>query len=644
MSEDLVQRYSEHKSASGAYPAVSAPVDLDALLYGSEQFLEQRLEALTPAEQARLFRQVRGLFHQQEARFACMLDISTALGTTHNRDEFIELLMSKITQMMNAERSTLFLVDPRTGDLWSKVTQGMVNTEITLKAGQGVAGWVAQSGKSINIRDAYLDARFDPNVDVKTGFRTHSMVCQPLRNLDGATIGVVQVLNSASGNFSDEDENLLSAIASQAAVAIENSTLYLSMLEKNAELLEIKDKLEHKIAELDLLFDIQRELSRPSDLDSLVKSITRKTLKLINGQCSALTLIEGANQRVYVLTDKGSQIGRWHFYTRLLADNDTIALRVIESGEPYVCQDANCKLVPGPTSEASGMEIHNMIAVPLFDEGKCIGALEVFNLVLPEVSDGGAFGFTDDDVKVLSLIAQQIASTVASRSRRDAEEKENRLASIGQMISGVLHDFKTPFAVISGYVQLMAETDEKTTRQQFASNTVNQFKQLNQMTRELLMFARGDTNILLRKVFVHRFMDEVAELLEKELGDRSVKLEIALKYRGEARLDTVKMKRAILNLARNAADAMPDGGVFRIGTELDGDDQLVFSFGDTGIGIPTAIYDSLFESFVTEGKPQGTGLGLAVVKKIVDDHAGTITFESSLGKGTTFFIRIPYKS
>ena len=105
-------------------------------------------------------------------------------------------------------------------------------------------------------------------------------------------------------------------------------------------------------------------------------------------------------------------------------------------------------------------------------------------------------------------------------------------------------------------------------------------------------------------------------------------------------MDEVKVKRAIFNLARNAAEAMTNGGEFRVLIERD-DSHVVFRISDTGPGVPEEIRESLFESFVTQGKKEGTGLGLAIVKKIVEDHRGTIDFETTTGAGTTFILKFP---
>src|SRR5690606_1371800 len=113
-------------------------------------------------------------------------------------------------------------LDEETGELWSRVVQGERLLDIRLRVGDGLAGTVAQTGRPLNIKDAYQDPRFDADWDRRSGYRTRSTVCVPMRNQHGSIIGVVQCLNkSGDGYFTVEDEALLAALASQAAVSIE---------------------------------------------------------------------------------------------------------------------------------------------------------------------------------------------------------------------------------------------------------------------------------------------------------------------------------------------------------------------------------------------------------------------------------------
>jgi signal transduction histidine kinase len=186
---------------------------------------------------------------------------------------------------------------------------------------------------------------------------------------------------------------------------------------------------------------------------------------------------------------------------------------------------------------------------------------------------------------------------------------------------------------------MSSQNDEKV-RKEYAQSVLKQFDQLNRMTKEVLAFARGESSILLRKIFVHKLIDDLRELLTRDLGERGIKVTLANTYGGAAMMDEVKIKRAITNLARNAAEAMPEGGEFTVETSsVEG--EVVFRVTDTGPGIPPEIRDSLFESFVTRGKEQGTGLGLAIVKKICEDHKGSIDYVTETERGTTFTLRIP---
>lgn len=589
------------------------------------------LEVLTPDELLEVTKNLRGLVTHQESRFACIAEIGRALGSTFTLDELLIVVMHKITELMEAERSTLFLLDDENNELWSKVTQGVVNTEIRLQVGEGIAGWVAATGKSINIRDAYKDPRFNPSYDNKTGFETRSMLCQPIRNQEGQIIGVVQVLNRVDGPFGSEDENLLSALASQAAVALENSKLYLSVVEKNMELTELTDKLEKKIAELDLLYDIEKEFSHKVALEALIQSVTERTNMLFETQGSVLALCEEGHLRFFTHIRRSDH---WEFGISNHTTDTGISGLVIGAGERQICNTGECENVPGAASKELDVQIHNVIAVPLYDGAEeIIGSLKVFNRTRE---------FDEGDLKLLSVIGSRIAGAVVARHHHEEMEKSERLASIGQMLSGVIHDLKNPIAVINGYVQLMVRSDDRDKRETFARTIFKQFDHLDQMTMELLNFARGEKSFLPREIELSALFEEVEHSLSKELARRDVELVIDLEYDGPARIDDGKLKRAVINLARNAADAMKDGGTFSIGCELDREeDELVLSFADTGSGIPEDVKANLFDEFVTQGKEHGTGLGLAIVKKVVDQHDGTIRFESTLNEGTTFFIRIP---
>src|SRR4030042_2733687 len=125
-------------------------------------------------------------------QFEALLKIGQRLSSEMHLDRLLELVLDETTGVMDADRSSLFLVDQAKKELWSKIAQG--TTEIRLPIGKGIAGAVAKTGEIINIPDAYADKRFNPETDKRTGYRTRSILCVPMKNPEGSIIGVIQVV------------------------------------------------------------------------------------------------------------------------------------------------------------------------------------------------------------------------------------------------------------------------------------------------------------------------------------------------------------------------------------------------------------------------------------------------------------------
>jgi signal transduction histidine kinase len=168
----------------------------------------------------------RGAGPGDRARLTILLDIIKAMNAERDFDRLLQLIMEETTRAMEADRSTLFLLDRERGELWSKVALGLRQQEIRFKSHLGIAGYAATTGNSLNIPEAYQDPRFNQEVDRRTGYRTKTILCMPVRDKAGAIVGVFQVLNKWRGVFTPADEEMLEALASQAAIALENAKLY----------------------------------------------------------------------------------------------------------------------------------------------------------------------------------------------------------------------------------------------------------------------------------------------------------------------------------------------------------------------------------------------------------------------------------
>jgi adenylate cyclase len=174
----------------------------------------------------------------QEREF---LDIVSEVSSEIQLGSLLQKIMSEVTRMLDAERSTLFLNDEKTGELWSEVGEGLGAEQIRLPNHLGIAGSVFTSGATVNIPHAYADLRFNPEFDKRTGYFTRSILCVPVVNKDGETIGVTQVLNKRGGPFTEEDESRLKAFTAQVSIGLENAKLFAdvqSMKNYNESMLE----------------------------------------------------------------------------------------------------------------------------------------------------------------------------------------------------------------------------------------------------------------------------------------------------------------------------------------------------------------------------------------------------------------------
>lgn len=179
----------------------------------------------------------------QEARLKELefLDVVVDITSEIDLTKVLNKVMSEVTRMLNAERSTLFLNDEKTNELWSEISESISSTRIRFPNHMGIAGTVFTTGETVNIPYAYADMRFNPAFDKETGFFTRSILCTPVVNKNGKVIGVTQVLNKRGSTFTDEDSTRLRAFTAQVSIALENAKLFdsvQSMKNYNESMLE----------------------------------------------------------------------------------------------------------------------------------------------------------------------------------------------------------------------------------------------------------------------------------------------------------------------------------------------------------------------------------------------------------------------
>ncbi|MBI1905673.1 MAG: GAF domain-containing protein [Rhodocyclales bacterium] len=236
--------------------------------------IDRLLKDLSESQRGELLLKIGELIRRTSA----LVEIANKVSDTLSLDILFPRLMEVVTETVNAERSTLFLHDPETRELFSRVLQGDAIGEIRFPSNAGIAGSVFTSGQSVIIADAYADPRFNPEIDRKTGYRTRNILCVPLRNKKREIIGVTQVLNKVEGSFSADDEKLLESLTSQAAAALENAQLF--------------EKVERAQREEALLLDVTSSIVSELQLDPLLAKIVAVAADLLDAERGTLFLYD----------------------------------------------------------------------------------------------------------------------------------------------------------------------------------------------------------------------------------------------------------------------------------------------------------------------------------------------------------------
>ena len=155
-----------------------------------------------------------------------LVKIGRSITALTDINVLLKVIAEETKNAMQADRCTVFIYDKEKDEIWSKVALGMDSQEIRFPASKGLAGYVVKTGETLNIADAYNDLRFNKDVDLKTGYKTKTILCMPIKNNNQEIIGAFQVLNKANGTFTKNDEDLLIAIGGSASIALENAQLF----------------------------------------------------------------------------------------------------------------------------------------------------------------------------------------------------------------------------------------------------------------------------------------------------------------------------------------------------------------------------------------------------------------------------------
>ncbi len=344
-----------------------------------------------------------------------LLEVSNRLAASRDLTEALDTLVSISTSTIGAERGSVFLDNPATGELYSRVTEGKFTREIRIVDTSGVAGHVFTSGKGLIIDDAYTDPRFNSAVDAQTGFKTVTILCVPLRNLRGECIGVAQLLNKREGLFTEADRDLLETMVEQAAIAFESHRTVESIEHSRQQELEF----------LNVVSEISSELKLGPLLKKIISTITR----MLDAERSTLFINDEKTNELFTMVGEG--LGA----TQIRLPNHLgIAGAVFTSREtvniPYAYADL--RFNPG-FDRKTGFFTRSILCVPVLNkDGKCIGVTQVLN------KRGGAFS-NEDEARLKAFVAQISIGIENAKLFDDVQNIKNYNESILEsMTNGVI--------------------------------------------------------------------------------------------------------------------------------------------------------------------------------------------------------------
>jgi signal transduction histidine kinase len=411
--------------------------------------------------------------------------------------------------------------------------------------------------------------------------------------------------------------------------------------------------LERRQQELVSLYEVGQEIVSILNLDDLLASILDRASVLVGAERGFLVLCEPGRDSFEVAVAR--KFARGEVDDAQIEVSHGIIRRVLADREPVVTTNAQEDPRFQTSHSIIAYQIRSVLAAPMIANEELVGAIYVDTRLSSRLFDQG-------DLALLSAMANQAAVAIrltrlyqdlqtrnqelreALRELQETQDeliRAERLSVVGRMAASIIHDLKNPMTTIQGYASLLGRGDlDAETRGRFSRIITRTVDTFVEMTQEILDYSRGGGPLQKREVEVEGFIRDLCVFVERDFGDKGLVLECDLGFTGRLNMDESKMRRALYNIAANARDVMEPGGQLTITTRLD-DGAVEFQLSDTGPGIPAEIQDSLFEPFVTFGKPTGTGLGLAIAKKTVKDHGGTIAVESAPGQGATFTIRLP---
>jgi signal transduction histidine kinase len=561
-------------------------------------------------------------------RLNSLYQVGNVIHSTLDSQEALQLILSEAMRLMRASSGSAVLINPTTGFLEILASKGLPDkaTELKLRVGEGITGWVARAGKAARIGDVSSDPRY---IMVRPEVRSELAV--PLE-VDGEVRGVLNVDSDRRDAFSAEDQGLLEELATQAAKVIQNTWLY--------EQLRLKAGLFQSLA------SVSQTINSTLNLDDALRVITREASALMRAKLCSLKLLDESRQFLDLRASYGASEA-YLSQPRLGVEESLLGI-VLRRKKPIQVENVQLSTRYQSVEIARQEGLVALLSVPLIFAGEAIGALSVYT--------GEPYSFSNEEIRILSALAE--LSAIAIEKARlyervvDVEEQlrqNEKLSALGLLAAEVAHEIRNPLTVMKMlYHSLDLKFPAGDPRDKDARIISEKIDHLNKIVEQILDFART-TEPNLAPVNLNDLIDELGLLVRHKLKNQNIhwvrhlaqKLPIVM---GEA----AQLEQAFLNLLLNAAEAMPRGGTLTVATRLvflprsaAKPTYVAVEFKDTGLGMNEEQRRRAFRSVLRTTKVKGSGLGLAIVARVIETHHGKIKIKSRVGEGTTVQIMLP---
>jgi signal transduction histidine kinase len=608
-------------------------------------------QAVIAIENVRLFNELQ----ERTEALTKSVDQLTALGevgqvisSTLDLEKVLQTIVQRAVQLAGLDGGSIYEFDDRDEGFHLRAAEHVeeeileVSRSSPIRLGEGAVGRAGATREPVVIEDM-LDESYQSRVRellIKSGSR--ALLAVPLLRKD-LLLGALLVSRNSPGPFAPEVIDLLKTFATQSAVAIQNARLFN----------ETKEALDQQRASAEVLTAISSSIA---DTGPVFEKILESCQRVFAGRNVGINVV-GDDGKVHLGAYRGHGHAQLQAHMPVPLSMESGSGAAIVSRQVLHFPDCNAPDVP-PYARRGAHVVGNrsMLFAPMLWEGKSVGAIYVGRPVTGP--------FSEKEIALLKTFADQAVIAIQNAKLfREIQEKSvelevaNRQLEVAnkrksEFLANMSHELRTPLNAIIGFSEALMDRmfgDLNEKQLEYQKDIHESGKHLLSLINDILDLSKieaGHMELELSSFHLPTAISNAVTLIRERALCHGIALGVEIDERlGDFQADERKVKQVLLNLLSNAVKFTPDGGRVDVSARLD-TDKVEIAVKDTGVGISPEDQASLFEEFKQFGsdrsrKAEGTGLGLALTKRLVELHGGQILVDSALGKGSTFRVLLP---